>query len=234
LGDLGAGDVLGTIGGHHFAGQVEEPAAFVLVFPEMAGGEKEIEMRPVVEDVFLTLEDEARLQEGHIEGFAVVSDDRTEPALPKEFGQLLEHPLFLVGVTQEVLGHHELAVAVITQPDQKGQSARAAGQAGRLEIEEEGRAQVQAQEFLVPAEVLQRLAVDGEAVADGVAAVADLEGVAVLEILQRLSRLRLFLEYDGDLGLGCLSRPGQADELFQLVLDGGRLVPVQPAPGVFH
>jgi len=134
--DLLAGDVLGAVGRHHLAGQVEQAAGLVLVAPEMAGREEEVEVRQAAQPEALALEDEAGLQQGQVENLAVVGDHRAEAALLEEPGQLLEHPLLLARLAQEVLGHDEGAVAVVSEPDQERDGAGAPGQPGCLQVEE--------------------------------------------------------------------------------------------------
>ncbi len=102
--DLGARDVLGPLGLDDLLGQVEEPAAVVLVLPEAPRREQEIEVGQVPEREGRPVEGEARLEKRHVEGLAVIGDDRLETHVLEELGDLADEPALLGHLAQKELG----------------------------------------------------------------------------------------------------------------------------------
>jgi len=158
-GDFRAGNVLVALGPDNLPGQMEEAAAFILVLPELAGGEEKIEMRKPRERALRPVHGETGFEKRQVERFTVVGDERPDPQVVDETTDLSDHGLLVPHLGEEVLSHLEGAVPIVTHPDQERDRPRSPRQARRLQVQEKGGFQVEGFERLVMAqegEVLPR------------------------------------------------------------------------------
>ncbi len=124
----------------------------MFVAPERTRRKKKIEVRHPGERQGLAVEDEPGFEQGEVEPLAVVRDHRPEIHAGQKSSEIADHGGLGREVFEKELEDVEFLFAVEPDTDEEGNGACAAGEAGRLEVEEQGRVQVAIEEALVAAE----------------------------------------------------------------------------------
>jgi hypothetical protein len=226
--DFSSGNILVARRFDDVLSQMKQPATVMFMFPEAPSREQKIEMREVVEDERFPLKNESGFQEGQIEGFAVVGQNRPEIHLFEQPGQVGEQAVFFARVAEKILGDDKPAVPEKTQSDEKRQGSRPPGQTGRFQVEKEGRREVEVPKSLLPAQIPQNFPADGQPVGELQFSVAGFEGIRVLEVLD--GRPGFGLERNRPFRPGSAFPPGQVDQPLELFLGRETLFPPDPGP----
>ena len=110
--------------------------------PEPPRGVEEVEVRGPGQREAAPVEAEPRVEERHVEHLAVEGDQAVEAR--QLLRERVEERRLLVVVPHEVLADDEAVAVHPADADQEGGGSRPAGEAGRLGVEEDGAAQVEA------------------------------------------------------------------------------------------